>query len=69
MDLYLTWRVIMLEKIYCDNAVIEELRGGPLGNYIDDFTVYLQELGYARDKLQSRLAVVRSLSQWLTKKK
>ena len=63
------WGNFMLEKIYYHNSVIKELRCGPLGNYIDDFVVYLQEFGYARDKLQSRLAVVRSLSQWLSKKK
>ena len=59
----------MLEKIYCDNSVIQELRYGPLGNYIDNFATYLEGLGYKRNGLQSHLVVVRGLSQWLTKKK
>jgi hypothetical protein len=59
----------MLEKIYYWNSVIQELRCGPLGSHIDDFATYLLEVGYMHDSLQSRLAVVRSLSQWLSKKK
>ena len=38
-----------------------------LGKYIDDFALYLQELGYSKKQLRSRLTVIRKLSTWLTK--
>lgn len=61
-------RIIMLEKIYHYKSVIQELRCGMLGKYIDYFAAYYYELGYARKCLAYRFAVIRSLSQWLTKR-
>jgi len=58
----------MLEKIYHYKSVIQELRRGVLGKHIDCFATYFYELGYARKCLPHRFAVIRSLSQWLTKK-
>ncbi len=58
----------MLEKIYHYKSVIQELRHGVLGKHIDGFASYFYELGYARKCLSLRFAVIRSLSQWLTKK-
>jgi site-specific recombinase XerD len=57
----------MLEKIYHDKLVIQELRQSVLGKYIDDFALYLQELGYSKKQLLSRLTVIRKLSAWLIK--
>ncbi|MBS0349757.1 MAG: tyrosine-type recombinase/integrase [Proteobacteria bacterium] len=57
----------VLEKIYHDKLVIQELRQSVLGKYIDDFALYLQELGYSKKKFRSRLTVIRKLSTWLTK--
>jgi len=59
----------MLEKIYHYKSVIQELRCGVLGKYIDCFATYFYELGYARKNLPDHFAVIRSLSQWLTKRK
>jgi site-specific recombinase XerD len=58
----------MLEKIYHYKSVIQELRCGVLDKYIDYFAAYYYELGYARKCLAHRFAVIRSLSQWLTKR-
>ncbi len=60
--------MLVLEKIYHDKLVIQELRQSVLGKYIDDFSLYLQELGYSKKQFQSRLTVIRKLSTWLTKK-
>ena len=57
----------MLEEIYHDKLVIQELRQGVLGKYIDDFALYLHELGYSKKQLQPRLTVIRKLSIWLRK--
>jgi site-specific recombinase XerD len=57
----------MLEKIYHDKLAIQELRQGVLGKYVDDFALYLHELGYSKKQLRFRLAVIRRLSAWLTK--
>ena len=59
--------MLVLEKIYHDNLVIQELRQSVLGKYIDDFALYLQELGYAKKQFRSRLTVIRKLNTWLTK--
>ena len=58
----------MLEKIYHYKSIIQELRYGTLGKHIDGFASYFYELGYARKWLAHRFAVIRSLSQWLTKR-
>jgi len=58
----------MLEKIYRNKSLIQELRNGLLGDYIDYFATYLYELGYALKCLPNRFAVISSLSQWLTKR-
>ena len=57
----------MLEKIYHDKLVIQELRQGVLGKYIDDFALYLHELGYSKKRLRFQLTVIRKLSTWLAK--
>ena len=57
----------MLEAIYHDKLAIQELRQGVLGKYIDDFALYLHELGYSKKQLQPRLTVIRKLSIWLRK--
>lgn len=59
----------MLEKIYHNKAIIHELRQGIFGKYIDGFSVYLQELRYSKKNRVGRFTIVRSFSQWLTKKK
>jgi len=59
----------MLEKIYSYKRIVQELHQGVLGKYIDDFALYLQELGYFKNQLRARLTVIRSMSKWLTKNK
>lgn len=55
----------MLEKIYFKQDSIQGLRQGVLGNYIDDFALYLYELGYSTKNLRFRLTIIRILSTWL----
>jgi len=57
----------MLEKIYRNKLIIQELRQGVIGKYIDDFALHLQELGYSKKQLRFYLVVIRKLSQWLMK--
>jgi len=59
----------MLEKIYHSKSIINELRQGILGQYVDNFADYFQEIGYSKKTYAKRFAVISSLSQWLTKKK
>ena len=57
----------MLEKIYYNKLIVQKLRQGKLGKYIDDFALSLQEREYSRKQFQAHLTVIRKLSQWLTK--
>jgi site-specific recombinase XerD len=41
------------------------LYAGPLGPHIDEFTDHLQERGYSRSSIRTKLRVVASFSRWL----
>jgi integrase/recombinase XerD len=57
--------VDMLDRFYSDRRVLQRLRGGPLGPYMDSFAALLFEQGFARETGQHQLRLIGALSLWL----
>jgi site-specific recombinase XerD len=55
----------MLDRFYSDRRVLQRLRGGPLGPYMDSFAALLFEQGFARETGQHQLRLIGALSLWL----
>ena len=56
----------MLDRFYSDPRVLQRLRGGPLGPYLDSVATVLFEQGFARQTTgQRQLHLLGDLSQWL----
>src|ERR1700688_232031 len=56
----------MLDRFYSDPRVLQRLRGGPLGPYLDSVAAVLFEQGFARQTTgQRQLHLLGDLSQWL----
>lgn len=55
----------MTDQFYTDKRVLDRLRGGPLGPYIDAFTAWLSEQGYAKSTITYGLRLVGALSRWM----
>ena len=55
----------MTDQFYTDQRVLDRLHGGPLGPYIDAFTAWLSEQGYAKFTITYGLRLVGALSCWM----
>ncbi len=55
----------MLDRFYSDRRVLQRLRGGPLGPFMDSFATLLLEQGFARETGQHQLRLIGALSLWL----
>lgn len=59
----------MLDRFYCNPGVLQRLRGGPLGPFMDSVAAVLFDLGYPRETTgQRQLHLLGELSQWLERR-
>lgn len=55
----------MLENFFDDPAIVERLRGNPLGQHLESFAVLLTNLGYATSTGRSQLEFLSVFGRWL----
>ena len=55
----------MIERFLSNPSVLQQLRDGPLGSYVDRFASRLSEQGYARSTAKNKLRLLADFSQWI----
>lgn len=55
----------MLEQIFKSQSVIQKLRCGILGKYIDDFATFFIAQGYSQKTFRTRFGLISKLNIWL----
>lgn len=55
----------MIDQFYTDKRVLDRLHGGPLGPYINDFTAWLSEQGYAKFTITYGIRLIGTLNCWM----
>ena len=55
----------MIEHFFVHTPVVAQLRGGPLGPYLDDLTTILHQQGYAPSSIQRCLRTGDLFGRWL----
>jgi site-specific recombinase XerD len=58
----------MINRFYCASRVLQCLRSGPLGPYMDKLAALLFEQGYARQTGRLQLRLLGELSRWLQRR-